>query len=89
MPGVGGAKPLDAASTRAMDRPRRTWWWATAHRFWPVRPGSMGRAIPGHEVVIQDEDGNRLFGEEGRDLRARSRPGDDARLLEPPGGHCR
>lgn len=32
---------------------------------WPVRPGSMGRAIPGHEVVVQDEDGKRLFGEEG------------------------
>ena len=32
---------------------------------WPVRPGSMGRAIPGHEVVVQDEGGNRLFGEEG------------------------
>ena len=32
---------------------------------WPVRPGSMGRAIPGHEVVIQDERGNRLLGEEG------------------------
>ncbi len=32
---------------------------------WPVRPGSMGRAIPGHEVAIQDDNGNRLFGEEG------------------------
>lgn len=32
---------------------------------WPVRPGSMGRAIPGHEVVVQDESGNRLHGEEG------------------------
>ncbi|MDE0130706.1 MAG: AMP-binding protein [bacterium] len=32
---------------------------------WPVRPGSMGRAIPGHEVAIQDENGNRLIDEEG------------------------
>jgi acetyl-CoA synthetase len=29
---------------------------------WPVRPGSMGRAIPGHEVQVQDDDGNRLIG---------------------------
>ena len=32
---------------------------------WPVRPGSMGRAIPGHDVEIQDEDGNRLIDREG------------------------
>ncbi len=32
---------------------------------WPVRPGSMGRALPGHEVLIQDEEGNRLIGREG------------------------
>lgn len=32
---------------------------------WPVRPGSMGRAIPGHDVQVQDDDGNRLFGEVG------------------------
>ena len=29
---------------------------------WPVRPGSMGRAIPGHDVQVQDDDGNRLIG---------------------------
>ena len=34
-------------------------------RVWPVRPGSMGRAIPGHEVQVQDEDGNRLIDEVG------------------------
>jgi acetyl-CoA synthetase len=34
-------------------------------RVWPVRPGSMGRTIPGHEVQVQDEDGNRLIGEVG------------------------
>ena len=32
---------------------------------WPVRPGSMGRALPGHEVAVLDEDGNRLVGKEG------------------------
>ena len=32
---------------------------------WPVRPGSMGRAIPGHDVQIQDEEGNRLIDREG------------------------
>ncbi len=24
---------------------------------WPVRPGSMGRPLPGHDVEVQDEDG--------------------------------
>jgi acetyl-CoA synthetase len=32
---------------------------------WPVRPGSMGRALPGHEVAIFDDIGNRLIGETG------------------------
>lgn len=32
---------------------------------WPVRPGSMGRALPGHEVAIMDDGGNRLIGETG------------------------
>jgi acetyl-CoA synthetase len=32
---------------------------------WPVKPGSMGRAIPGHDVEIQDEAGIRLIGEVG------------------------
>ena len=32
---------------------------------WPVRPGSMGRAIPGHRVEVQDDQGRRLIGEEG------------------------
>jgi acetyl-CoA synthetase len=32
---------------------------------WPVRPGSMGRAIPGHDVQVQDDDGSRLIGETG------------------------
>jgi acetyl-CoA synthetase len=26
---------------------------------WPVRPGSMGRAYPGHDVAVIDADGNR------------------------------
>ena len=32
---------------------------------WPVRPGSMGRALPGHDVQVQDDDGNRIIGEVG------------------------
>lgn len=32
---------------------------------WPVRPGSMGRALPGHRVAILDDAGNRLVGETG------------------------
>lgn len=32
---------------------------------WPVRPGSMGRAIPGHEVAVLDDSGARLVGEVG------------------------
>ncbi len=34
-------------------------------RVWPVRPGSMGKAIPGHDVQVQDDDGERLIGEIG------------------------
>ncbi len=34
-------------------------------RVWPVRPGSMGRAIPGHDVQVQDDDGTRLIDEVG------------------------
>lgn len=32
---------------------------------WPVKPGSMGRVIPGHDIEIQDEAGTRLIGELG------------------------
>jgi len=32
---------------------------------WPVRPGSMGRSLPGHEVAIFDDNGDRLIGEIG------------------------
>ncbi len=32
---------------------------------WPVRPGSMGRALPGHQVEVQDDSGVRLVGEVG------------------------
>ncbi len=31
----------------------------------PVRPGSMGRAIPGHDVRILDDDGHVVVGEQG------------------------
>lgn len=46
---------------------------------WPVRPGSMGRAIPGHDVQVQDEDGNRLVGEVGEIV---VRAGDPVMMLE-------
>jgi acetyl-CoA synthetase len=32
---------------------------------WSVRPGSMGKALPGHTVAVLDDDGNRVIGEEG------------------------
>ncbi len=32
---------------------------------WPVRPGSMGRALPGHDVGVFDPSGRRLIGQEG------------------------
>ncbi len=32
---------------------------------WPVRPGSMGRALPGHDVRVLDDDGRPVVGEEG------------------------
>lgn len=32
---------------------------------WPVRPGSMGKALPGHDVEIHDEAGKRVIGETG------------------------
>ncbi|MGA7271491.1 MAG: AMP-binding protein [Acidimicrobiia bacterium] len=32
---------------------------------WPVKPGSMGRALPGHEVAVLDEAGERVVDEAG------------------------
>ncbi len=32
---------------------------------WPVRPGSMGRAIPGHDVRVLDDDGTPVVGRPG------------------------
>jgi len=32
---------------------------------WDVRPGSMGRPMPGHDVAVVDQGGNRLLGEVG------------------------
>lgn len=46
---------------------------------WPVRPGSMGRAIPGHVVQVQDDDGNRLIGEVGEIV---VKAGDPVMMLE-------
>jgi acetyl-CoA synthetase len=31
----------------------------------PVRPGSMGRAVPGHDVRVLDDDGNPVVGTQG------------------------
>lgn len=33
--------------------------------IWPVRPGSMGRPIPGHTVAVLDESGDPVVGEPG------------------------
>ena len=33
--------------------------------IWPVKPGSMGRALPGHDVAVLDEAGDRVVGETG------------------------
>lgn len=33
--------------------------------IWPVRPGSMGRPVPGHDVAVLDPVGRPLIGEEG------------------------
>ncbi|MDH5420496.1 MAG: AMP-binding protein [Acidimicrobiia bacterium] len=32
---------------------------------WPVKPGSMGRPIPGHQVAVLDDEGNPAVGEVG------------------------
>lgn len=40
-----------------------------AHPGWPARPGSMGRAYPGHRVAVLDDDGREC---------PRGRPGDVA-----------
>ena len=32
---------------------------------WPVKPGSMGRPLPGHVVAVVDEDGQKVIGIEG------------------------
>jgi len=31
-----------------------------SHRFWPVRPGSMGRPYPGHRIAVIGEDGREV-----------------------------
>ncbi len=40
-----------------------------SHRRWPARPGSMGRAYPGHRIAVLDESGTEC---------PRGRPGDVA-----------
>ncbi|HSN21972.1 MAG TPA: AMP-binding protein [Usitatibacter sp.] len=31
-----------------------------SHRFWPVKPGSMGRPYPGHRIAVIDEEGREV-----------------------------
>jgi acetyl-CoA synthetase len=48
---------------------------ANCARIMPARPGSMGRAVPGHEVAIVDDSGNPLpDGEPGNIAIARPDP---------------
>lgn len=48
--------------------------------FFPIRPGAMGKAIPGHDVQIVDDDGNALpTGSEGH---VGIRRGDPVMMLE-------
>lgn len=41
---------------------------------WPIRPGSMGRAMPGHDVVVLDDDAQPVVGEVGEVALAASDP---------------
>jgi acetyl-CoA synthetase len=40
-------------------------------RLWPIKPGSMGRAYPGHVLAVIDEDGNELDDNELGEIAAR------------------
>ncbi|MBC7444514.1 MAG: AMP-binding protein, partial [Polaromonas sp.] len=55
-----GAPPLVAAVPAGGPRPAPSPVLAAlgAARGWPARPGSMGRAYPGHRVAVIDEQGN-------------------------------
>ena len=43
-------------------------------RVWPVRPGSMGRSLPGHVVEVHDDAGRRLIDEVGEIVVHRDDP---------------
>ena len=56
----------------------------------PIRPGSMGKPFPGHDVRIIDERRRRASGGRGRRHRpARARAEPLPRILEEPGGDRR
>ena len=67
-PGGTAASP----STSSTARPKSTWWSATAAEIMDIRPGSMGQAVPGHEVEVVDAAG---ASREPRAKRARSPSG--------------
>ena len=52
--------PALAAATRPVGGPAPAWVLAAPDgaRGWPARPGSMGKAYPGHRVAVIDEQGN-------------------------------
>ena len=59
-------------------------------RLFPIRPGSLGRPYPGHDLRIVDENGTELADGSGRHHRDKAaRSGDVPRVLEQSGGHGR
>jgi acetyl-CoA synthetase len=46
---------------------------ANAHAGWPARPGSMGRAYPGHRIAVIDEEGRELPRGEAGDVAVHRR----------------
>ena len=67
----GAARPSASRSTSSTARPNATSSLPTARGLMEVRPGSMGRPVPGHEVAIIDDEGSRRAAGRGR-RRSRS-----------------
>ncbi len=56
----------------------------------PVKPGSIGRAVPGHVAAIVDDGGEPVAGRHyGSYCYTATRSGDDARVLAQRGGDAR
>ena len=53
-----GAPAVAATLSRSLAPPDSTLTALGAVRGWPARPGSMGKAYPGHQVAVIDEQGN-------------------------------